>query len=277
MTSTEARGATGPRAAADRPRRRGVWIFLAAATAVVVVAPVGLVAWGREMRRTAEYATPYHQAIRELRLDAGSSEVSVGTGPDGQARVYERLRWVLRKPVVTESVKDGVLSIVSRCPRSAGLYNGWECGADIDVRVPAGVRVAAESRSGEITVRGIAGDLDLRTGSGEIQVADARGALRARAGSGTIRGTGLASPEARVDVGAGEIDLRYAEPPRLVDVTAGAGSLKIIVPAGSQYRVQGWTGSGDTHLNRALVDDRSGRLISVRSGSGTSYVDYRDD
>ncbi|MDL4815891.1 hypothetical protein [Actinomadura opuntiae] len=277
MTATEARGATAPQAATDRPRRRGVWIFLAAATAIVMVAPVCLVTWGRAMRRTAEYATPYHQAITELRLDAGSSEVSVGTGPDGQARVYKRLSWVLHKPVVTETVKDGVLSIVSRCPRSMGLYDEWECGADIDVRVPAGVRVSARSGSGEITVRGIAGALDLRTGSGEIGVADARGALRARVGSGTIRGTGLASPETRVDVGAGELDLRYTEPPRLVDLTSGAGSVKVIVPAGSHYRVQGWTGSGGTHLNPALVDDRSDRLISVRSGSGASYVDYRDD
>ncbi|GAA2126256.1 DUF4097 family beta strand repeat-containing protein [Actinomadura napierensis] len=277
MTSTETRGGTAPPAAAGRPRRRGVWVLLAIVTAVAVVAPVCLAVWGRDMRRTAEHVTPYHQAIKELRLDTGSSEVSIGTGPDGQARVYKRLSWAVRKPVVRESLKDGVLSIASECPRALSVYGGWECGADIDVRVPAGVRVAAVSGSGEITVRGITGDLDLRTGSGEIRVADVRGALRARVGSGTIRGTGLASPEARVDVAAGELDLRYAEPPRLVDVTAGAGSVKIIVPAGSQYRVQGWTGSGDTHLNPALVDDRSDRLISVRSGSGASYVDYRDD
>jgi hypothetical protein len=260
-----------------RARRRGVWIFLAVATAVVVVVPFCLGLGGRAMRRTAEDVTPYHHAIKELRIEAGSAEVSVGTGPAGQARVFKRLKWVLRKPVVTESLHGDVLSIVSRCPGEVGLYGGWECGADIDVQVPAGVRVSAASGSGEITVRGVNGDLDLRTGSGEIWVAGSHGALRARVGSGTIRGTGLASSDTEAVVGAGELDLRYAEPPRTVDVSADSGSVKIIVPAGSHYRVQGWTGSGDTHLNRALVDDRSDRLISVRSGSGSSYLDYTDD
>jgi Putative adhesin len=265
-----------PGAAGDRPRRRGVWIFLAAATAAVVVIPACLGLGGRAMRRTAEYVTPYHHAIKELRIEAGSAEVSIGTGPAGRARVFKRLHWALRKPVVRESLHGDVLYITSRCSGVGGLSYGWECGADIDVQVPAGVRVSAASGSGTINVRGVQGDLDLRTGSGQISVAGSRGALRARVGSGTIRGTGLASPDTQVNVSSGELDLRYAEPPRTVDVSADAGSVKIIVPAGSHYRVQGWTGSGDTHLNHALVDDRSDRLISVRSGSGSAYVDYRD-
>jgi hypothetical protein len=268
----------GPAAgAADRPRRRGVWIFLAAATAAVVIVPFCLAMGGRAMRRTAEYVTPYHHAIKELRVEAGSAEVSVGTGPVDRARVFKRLRWVLRKPVVTESLHGDVLSIASRCPGTGRLYGGWECGAEIDVQVPAGVRVSAASGSGEITVRGVNGDLDLRTGSGDISVVGSRGALRARVGSGMIRGTRLGSADTEAVVGAGDLDLRYAEPPRTVDVSADAGSVKIIVPAGSHYRVQGWTGAGDTHLNRALADDRSDRLISIRSGSGSSYLDYYDD
>ncbi|MBO2459236.1 DUF4097 family beta strand repeat-containing protein [Actinomadura violacea] len=281
-TGTAETGAAGTRAAApegapDRPRRRGIWIVLAAATAAVVVVPACLGMWGGELRRTAERAVPYHHAIKELRIDAGSAEVSVGTGPDGQARVHERLTWALRKPVVKETLQGDVLSVSARCPGAGAFYYGLECGAEINVQVPPGVRVSAASGSGQITVRGVQGDLDLRAGSGEIRVVGSRGALRARVGSGTIRGTALASPEARVTVGSGELDLRYAEPPRLVDVSAAAGSLKVIVPAGSRYRVQDWNGSGDAHLNQALVDGRSDRLISFRSGSGSTYLDYRDD
>ncbi|QKG21165.1 lipoprotein [Actinomadura verrucosospora] len=243
----------------------------------MVVVPSFLGMWGRQLRRTAESATPYQHAIKELRIDAGSAEVSVGTGPDGQARVHERLIWALRKPVVKESLQGDVLTVSARCPGAGRFYYGWECGAEITVQVPAGVRVSAASGSGQITVRGVRGDLDLRTGSGEIRVAGSRGALRARVGSGTIHGTGLASPDARVTVGSGELDLRYAEPPRLVEVSATAGSLKLIVPEGARYRVEDWNGSGDAHLNQALVDGRSDRLISVRSGSGSTYLDYRDD
>ena len=61
-----------------------------------------------------------------------------------------------------------------------------------------------------------------------------------------------------------------------MDASAGSGTVKIIVPPGSRYRVAGWTGAGNAHLNPAVYDDRSPRRISVRSGSGGTYIDYRD-
>ncbi|MGH3241694.1 MAG: DUF4097 family beta strand repeat-containing protein, partial [Spirillospora sp.] len=125
--------------------------------------------------------------------------------------------------------------------------------------------------------RELSGDLDLRTGSGEIRVADVRGPLRLRARSGKVVGTGLASRRVRAEVSSGLLDLRFAEPPDALEATASSGTLKMIVPPGSAYQVVGWTGSGSAHLNKALVDDASPRRISVRSGSGATYLDYRDD
>ncbi|GAA2256124.1 hypothetical protein GCM10010402_09380 [Actinomadura luteofluorescens] len=261
--------------APDRPRRRAVWIALAAVTALAVVAPVGLTAFGRAVQRTSTSMTPYRHAIREVRLDVGSAEVSVGPGTDGEARVYKDLRWGPRKPELTESLVDDVLFVTFRCPGPG--WPGAGCGAEIDIQVPAAARVSAVAGSGRIDVRGVTGDLDLRTGSGEIDVAGARGRLRLLARSGTINGRGLASPKTRADVSSGTLDLRYAEPPDAVDASAGSGTVKIIVPAGSRYRVAGWTGAGNAHLNPAVYDDRSSRLLSVRSGSGETYVDYRDD
>ncbi|WP_433473365.1 hypothetical protein ACQPZP_31640 [Spirillospora sp. CA-142024] len=252
-----------------------MWIVLAIATALVVVAPVGMVAFGRATRRTSTSMTPYRHAIKELRLDVGGAAVSVGPGPDGEARVYKTLHWGLSKPEVAESLVDDVLFVTFRC--SGSDWIGAECDADIDVQVPAGVRVSAVSRSGRIDVRGLTGDLDLRTGSGEVDIADVRGRLRLLARSGAIRGRGLASPKTQARVSSGYLDLRYAEPPDTVEASAGSGTTKIIVPPGSRYRVAGWTGAGTAHLNKALVDDRAARQISVRSGSGAAYLDYRDD
>lgn len=262
-------------AAPDRPRRRAVWIVLALATALVVVAPVALTAFGRAVRRTATSMTPYPRPIREVRLDVGNAEITVGPGSDGGARVYKDLHWGLSKPELTESVVDDVLFVTFRCPGPDRL--GIGCGADIDVQVPAGARVSAVSGSGSIDVRGVTGDLDLRTGSGEIDVAGARGRLRLLARAGTINGRALASAKTQADVSSGTLDLRYAEPPGSVDASAGSGTVKIIVPPGSRYRVAGWTGAGNAHLNPAVYDDRSPRRISVRSGSGETWVDYRDD
>ncbi|MEU8124561.1 hypothetical protein AB0C21_38120 [Spirillospora sp. NPDC049024] len=269
--------AEAPPAPPDRPRRRGVWIALAIATALVVVAPAGagLTGFFRAAERTSTSMTPYRQPVREVRLDVDDAEVSVWPGSDGGARVYKDLRWGLTRPEFTESLVDGVLFVTFRCQGPERLGAG--CRADIDVQVPAGARVSAVAGSGRIDVRGITGDLDLRTGSGEIAVAGARGGLRLLARSGTITGRALASPNTQADVSSGTLDLRYAEPPDSVDASARSGTVKIIVPAGSRYRVAGWRGAGDVHLNPALYDDRSPRRISVRSGSGGTYLDYRDD
>ncbi|TMR03014.1 DUF4097 domain-containing protein [Actinomadura soli] len=273
---TTASGASGASAVPGRPRRRGIWIFLAIVTALVLVIPAGLTAWGRAIRQTTTSVTPYRHAITELRLDAGGAEVSVGPGPDGEAHVYKRLSWGVRKPDTTEAVVGGVLFVTFRC-NGSGLVSGRECGADIDVRVPRGTRVSAATGSGRISVRGLSGDLDLRTGSGEVRAADVRGRLRLRARSGAVVATGLASPEVKAEVSSGLLDLRFAEPPGAVEARAASGTIKVIVPPGSVYRVTGWTGSGSAHLNKAVLDDASPRRISVHSGSGATYLDYRDE
>ncbi|MFI0485082.1 DUF4097 family beta strand repeat-containing protein [Actinomadura sp. 9N215] len=259
-----------------RPRRRGKWIVLAIATVLVVVVPAGLTAWGRVIRQTMTSDTVHRYAIKELRLDIGGAEVSVGPGPDGEARVYRQLRWGVRKPYVTESVAGDVLFLMFRC-NGPGLISGRECGGDIDIRVPRGVRVSAVSGSGQLSVRELSGDLDLRTGSGEVRVADVRGRLRLRARSGKVVATGLASRRVRADVSSGLLDLRFAEPPDAVEAVAHSGTVKMIVPPGSVYQVVGWTGPGAAHLNKAVVDDASPRRISVQSGSGDTYLDYRED
>ncbi|MUN35941.1 DUF4097 family beta strand repeat-containing protein [Actinomadura litoris] len=257
-----------------RPRRRGVWILLAAVTAVLMVAPIGFRVAAHAFRRTTTETTPYHLAIKDVRLDMGDARVTVGAGPEGEGRVHKRLTWAPTKPTVNESLVDGVLYITFRCNSTVRIYGGLECGGDIDVRVPRAARVSAVSESGQINVRGLTGDLDLRTGSGEIAVADARGRLRLRANSGTVRGTGIAASKTQAEVGSGELNLRYAEPPDIVDAAVGSGSARIIVPPGSHYRL---VGPMPSHLGQAVVDDRSTRVISLRGGSGRTYLDYRDE
>lgn len=112
---------------------------------------------------------------------------------------------------------------------------GRECGADVDVRVPPGVRVSAVTGAGHIAVRGVTGDLDLRTGSGGVQVADVRGRLRLQARSGAITATGLASPKVVAEASSGSLELRFAEPPDVVTAAVRSGSARVIVPPGSQY------------------------------------------
>ncbi|WP_131738989.1 DUF4097 family beta strand repeat-containing protein [Actinomadura roseirufa] len=275
---TSPAGAGGPGAgAAERPRRRAVWICLAVATALAMVEPMAVWAGGRTMRQTSHRTTPYRHAIKEVRLDLGDAEASVGPGPAGEASVQQRLTWAVGKPVVEQALVGDVLRVRFRCRNKSTLYGAFECGANIDLQVPPDARVTAVTSSGQLTVRGITGDLDLRTSSGKITLADTRGALRARARSGTIKGTGLAAPTTKAEVSSGDVDLRYTTPPDQVEAAADSGQVKVIVPRGSRFNVLSRNGSGSSHINDAVVDQRSAQTISVRSNSGSTHVDYDDD
>jgi len=71
--------------------------------------------------------------------------------------------------------------------------------------------------------------------------------------------------------------IRLGVAPSYVEATASSGAVKVIVPPGSHYRMPGWDGAGSSHLNPAVVDDRSANLIVAHSRVGTTYVDYQDE
>lgn len=272
--SSGADGADG--AGEARPRRRAVWIVLAALTAFVLVVPTCLQLFGQAIKRSESSSRTFRQPIDEVRLDVGDASVALGPGRAGEATVHQRLSWALSKPTVDVGVVGRSLVVEFSCDGRSELFASEECGADLDLRVPPGVRVWATSGSGEVQVRGLTGELDLRAGSGDVRLAHVSGRLSVRVGSGQVKGTGITSPKVSGRVRSGELDLAFAEPPRSVGVEAGSGSLRLGLPRGSSYRVLGWTGAGSSHMNKALVDDQASSVLSLRSGSGSTWVDYAD-
>ncbi|MFB4317950.1 DUF4097 domain-containing protein [Actinomadura sp. 21ATH] len=258
-------------------RRRAVWVALAIATAAVVVLPAGLYAWGTAIRRTSSATETFRRPIGELEIDAGGARVTVGPGTAGQVRVVARLTWALHRPRVERIWAGELLLLRYACESDEWSYPGHGCGADIDVQVPPGVRVRAQSGSGLLRLRGISGDMRLETRSGAVELADVRGRVWARAGSGEISGTGLASSSVESEAGSGRLDLAFAAPPRYVKASAGSGSVRVTVPNGSYYRVGAEAGSGRVRIDPALNDRSSPRTIMAKTGSGALTIGYPAD
>jgi hypothetical protein len=123
------------------------------------------------------------------------------------------------------------------------------CRADVDVRVPAGVRIRADTDFGDVTVRGPVGDVDLETGSG------------------AVRAEGIGGGRAAVSARSGDVLLRFTAAPREVEVEASSGDVELHVPAGA-YRIDADTGAGAVTLRGVRHDPRAARRITVETSAG---------
>ncbi|GAA3926382.1 hypothetical protein GCM10023085_04710 [Actinomadura viridis] len=269
-----AAGAPAAGAPDARPRRRGIWVMLAIATALAVLLPAGFRVWGAAVRRTVTESAEFRRPVTEVEIDAGSARVTLGPGQAGRVRIVKTLTWTLSEPRVEQIWAGELLLVRVSCEGPRRWYHGGECDADIDLRIPPLIRVRATAGSGEVRVRGIGGDLRLETGSGRVHLADVRGRVWARARSGLITGTGLTSYTLEATVESGRLAFDFERPPRHVKLSAGSGAGRVTVPRGSYYRVELETGSGAVRVDPALNDRSSLRGIVGKVGSGALSIGY---
>ena len=153
------------------------------------------------------------------------------------------------------------------------------------ITVPADARVRSKSGSGNQTIDGTQGTLDVEAGSGDIKVRNigstvrvstgsggieadhVQGNLRAKAGSGDIRATGIAGG-LEANTGSGGIRLEQTAP-GAVRVQTGSGDIELRGVRGS---LDARTGSGGIHAD----GDPTGAW-NVHTGSGTVQLRFPAD
>ncbi len=156
---------------------------------------------------------------------------------------------------------------------------------DYEITVPENTTVRTHSGSGNQSVEGLKGTVDLEAGSGDMQLSHLTGDLRFQTGSGNVRGRELSGP-ARVKAGSGDIEIDETGEGD-VDIRTGSGNITVSgvngafrAEAGSgDIRGNGnpkglWsirTGSGNVDLR---VPSEAGFDVDVSSNSGTVVVDH---
>lgn len=259
----------------ERPRHRGRWTLVAVLSALFVVAPLGIEVYAQFARQTYSHtsvATSDHHPVRTVQVDSGSAELTVTPGAEGEVRVQERLSWSLRKPKVTREWDGDTLRLRPECDGTFALTS-LGCSVELDLTVPAGVALKVNSGSGTVRVSGLTGPVDVDGGSGSVKLYGVSGPVSASVGSGSFSGAAIGSSRAEVHSGSGHAELEFVTPPREVVASTGSGSVDVLVPAGSRYRVEGTKGSGTRDIEDSLRDPASDRLIKISSGSGTATVD----
>jgi hypothetical protein len=206
----------------------------------------------------------------DLHLDAGS-RITVVAEERGDIRIHRTLRKGLRDVRASERREGDVLVLDSGCP----IVLSTLCRVDYDLRVPFGTDVTGSTAGGHMRFVGLDA-IDVSSGGGSIDVVRATGPVEVHTGGGSIDGVGLRGDRLHARSGGGSIAVRFAVPPRSVDVKTGGGNVDVIVPEGAPpYRVDLRTGGGGTSIE-IPTDPGAPRAIKARSGGGSIEVKHPD-
>ncbi len=131
-----------------------------------------------------------------------------------------------------------------------------------EITVPSDTTVRSQSGSGDQSIEGTRGNVDVHTGSGDVRLANLQGEIRLETGSGDVRAHQI-SGAVRGGAGSGDIEIEETGPGD-VDIHTGSGN---ITARGVQGAFHGEAGSGDI----TAEGTQSGNW-EIRTGSGNVHV-----
>ncbi len=231
-----------------RGRRR--WVVLGVGAALLL----GGLNVGRGVGSVKEHTRVTHAVTGiQVNSDAGDVEVS-GGAPVGTVELTRQVpRGTDSSSKAGESWEGGTL-VIDSDPGCGPLVFG--CSVDYTIRVPDGTTVAIDTGSGDLTLGGRLGAVDVKSGSGDIKAEQ-------------LQSTTLA-----IRTGSGDIDLGLSQAPTALTVKTGSGDVDINVPADDTYAVNVQRGSGDEHVT-VKTDPTNPRKVRIETGSGDVEFGYR--
>jgi hypothetical protein len=170
--------------------------------------------------------------------------------------------------------------LVIRTPKDIQLRN---VPILVSVQAPVGSHVEARTGTGDVTVNGGAGRLNLHTGSGRISADQAEGTVHVDTGSGTVR-LGPMAAGLRAKTGSGDVEITAIGAASTVvtgsgdvwlgavagDVLARTGSGRVTIANAAAGELELHTGSGAIHVG---VRQGSPAEVDLSSGSGEARSD----
>ncbi|MGD0212793.1 MAG: DUF4097 family beta strand repeat-containing protein [Terriglobales bacterium] len=138
---------------------------------------------------------------------------------------------------------------------------------DYEITVPENTAIRAHTGSGDQTVEGLRGNVDLESGSGDLKLARLTGEMRFQTGSGNVKGRELSGP-AKIKAGSGDIEIEEMGAGD-VDIHTGSGNITV---SGINGGFHAEAGSGDIRGKGSPKN-----MWSVRTGSGNVTLNVPSD
>jgi len=133
---------------------------------------------------------------------------------------------------------------------------------DYEITVPTDTTVRTHSGSGDQTIEGTHGNVDVQTGSGDVKLASLQGEIRLQTGSGDVRAREV-SGSVKGGTGSGDVEIEEMGPGD-IDMHTGSGN---ITARGIQGSFRGEAGSGDITAEGTQTGS-----WDIRTGSGNVHV-----
>jgi hypothetical protein len=138
---------------------------------------------------------------------------------------------------------------------------------DYEITVPEETAIRAHTGSGNQTIEGLKGNIELESGSGDLKLARLTGDMRFQTGSGNVRGRELAGP-AKIKAGSGDIEIEETGAGDM-EIRTGSGNINV---SGINGGFHAEAGSGDIHGKGVPKS-----MWSVRTGSGNVTLSVPHD
>jgi DUF4097 and DUF4098 domain-containing protein YvlB len=203
----------------------------------------------------------------DLEVETHSGDITVRTGPSASVSIHGKIfvgdHWLFgnRHADVSEIEQHPPVRQDGNSIR-IDYVNAHDISVDYEITVPPETTVRTHSGSGDQTIAGTRGNVDLQSGSGEVKLSRVAGEIRLKTGSGNIRAREIAGA-VRGGTGSGDIEVEETGSGD-VDLHTGSGNIKA---RGMQGAFHAETGSGDITSQGTQTG-----AWDIRTGSGNVHV-----
>lgn len=114
----------------------------------------------------------------------------------------------------------------------------------------------------------------LRSSAGDVDVSDLSGRANLNSSAGNVVARDLHSTEVDATSSAGDVELRFAGAPQMIEADSSAGDVNLRLPNGAEvYQVNASASAGDVTTD-VRTDPSSDRRLELRSSAGDVTVVY---
>lgn len=171
---------------------------------------------------------------------------------------------------VSATEKDGTIRIDVPRPTLVETLNwGTSPSASLVVTAPVSSTLLARSGDGSITLKRLAGKIDVRTDDGSIRIAEVKGDLSARTGDGSVRAEQF---EGTADIETGDGSIGLDGVVRQLRLDTEDGSIQVKIREGSVMDADWSITTGDGSVRLELPPSFSAEL-NATTGDGRIVVD----
>ena len=202
-----------------------------------------------------------------LEVQTRSGDITVRSGPGGtvsiRGKIYVGDHWLFggRHTEVSDIEQHPPLRQDGNSIH-IDYVNVRDISVDYEITVPADTTLRTHSGSGNQTIEGTHGNVDLQSGSGDVRLAQISGEIRLQTGSGNVRAREIEGP-VRGSAGSGDIELEENGTGD-IDLHTGSGN---ITARGIQGAFRGDAGSGDITADGTMTG-----AWDIHTGSGNVHI-----